>query len=81
MTKAYSHIFNEEYIEKLDKQSPLGIVNISSIVNSIEFLISNKAKHITGQTLVVDGGSSLWIEVFKFIICLKSFINDYEFLI
>ena len=59
MTRAYSHIFNEEYIAKLDKQSPLGIVNINSIVNSIEFLISNKAKHITGQTLVVDGGSSL----------------------
>ena len=59
MTKEYSHIFNEEYVEKLDKKTPLGIVNISSIVNSIEFLISNNAKHITGQTLIVDGGSSL----------------------
>ncbi len=59
MTMEYSHIFNEEYIEKLENQSPLGIVKISSIVDAIEFLISKKAKHITGQTLVVDGGSSL----------------------
>lgn len=59
MTQAYSHVYNSEFQEKLKSRTPLGIVSVEDVVNSIEFLSSSRAKSITGQVLVVDGGASL----------------------
>jgi 3-oxoacyl-[acyl-carrier protein] reductase len=30
--------------------------NVADIANAVLFLVSDEAKHITGQSLVVDGG-------------------------
>jgi NAD(P)-dependent dehydrogenase (short-subunit alcohol dehydrogenase family) len=38
----------------------------NEIANSILFLCSNAASYITGQTIVVDGGSSLTFPNFPF---------------
>lgn len=42
------------------KKTPLKrLGEIDDVVNAIEFLISEKSKFITGQTLIVDGGATL----------------------
>ena len=59
MTRAYSHVYTAEFLDKLKSSAPLGIVATEDVVDSIEFLLSPSAKKITGQVLVVDGGASL----------------------
>jgi NAD(P)-dependent dehydrogenase (short-subunit alcohol dehydrogenase family) len=46
------------YIEKLNQETPLGIGSMEDVVNYIEFLLSDKAKWITGQNIIIDGGRS-----------------------
>lgn len=43
---------------QLERDFPLGIGTIEDVVNSVLFLIDEKAKWITGQNLIVDGGRS-----------------------
>lgn len=57
MTKSFAHIYDENFISKLEKNSPLGIVQVDDIVDAIEFLSSDKASKITGEILKVDGGA------------------------
>jgi NAD(P)-dependent dehydrogenase (short-subunit alcohol dehydrogenase family) len=46
-----------EYAETWSRITPLGSpATVSDIANTALFLVSEKAKHITGQTLIVDGG-------------------------
>lgn len=47
---------NEEYKARIEQATPLGLGTTEDVCNYIEFLISDKAKWITGQTLFVDGG-------------------------
>lgn len=42
--------------EVLNKSIPLGIGHVEDIANYVEYLISEKARWITGQTMIVDGG-------------------------
>ncbi len=45
------------YTETWNKITPLGRpANVSDIADAALFLVSDKARHITGQTLIVDGG-------------------------
>ncbi len=45
------------YTEVWNKLTPMGRpAYVSDIANAALFLVSDKAKHITGQTLIVDGG-------------------------
>jgi len=48
----------EEFREKTWKSIPLGKGESKDIANYIEFLLSEKARWITGQTMFVDGGGS-----------------------
>lgn len=41
------------------EQCPLGIGKTSDVVSAIEFFISDKARWITGQELIVDGGRTV----------------------
>lgn len=59
MTQAYSHVYTKEFVETLKDTSPLGIASTADVVDAIEFLSSPKARKISGQVLVVDGGASL----------------------
>jgi NAD(P)-dependent dehydrogenase (short-subunit alcohol dehydrogenase family) len=45
--------------ERLTRDYPLGIGLTSDITNAVSFLLSDKARWITGQQLVVDGGRSV----------------------
>ena len=58
MTKRQS-IYDSDFIEQLSNKSPLGLTSIECVLDTIEFLISCKAKSITGQIITVDGGYTL----------------------
>ncbi len=46
-----------DYAETWSRLTPMGSpATVTDIANSALFLVSDKAKHITGQTLIVDGG-------------------------
>lgn len=49
---------NPDYVEEMTKDTPLGWGKPQDVVDYVEFLLSDKAKWITGQTLFVDGGRS-----------------------
>lgn len=49
---------NPEYLAAFEKDTPLGWGTPDDVVNYVEFLLSDKAKWITGQTIFVDGGKS-----------------------
>lgn len=49
---------DEAYKQEMGKDTPLGWGQPQDVIDYVEFLISNKAKWITGQTLFVDGGRS-----------------------
>jgi 3-oxoacyl-[acyl-carrier protein] reductase len=49
-----------EVIERARKHSVLGrLAEPDDVAHVVSFLCSGAARHITGQTLVVDGGLSL----------------------
>lgn len=52
-------IMDEEAEERFYKDYPLGIGKPEYIYDAAEFLISEKAKWITGQQIVVDGGRTV----------------------
>lgn len=49
---------DEEYLKNTLKDTPLGWVSQQDVVDYVEFLLSDKARKITGQTLFIDGGRS-----------------------
>jgi len=56
----YSSGMSEERRRKRQQASPLGIEGTGwDIGNAVVFLASNRARYITGQTLVVDGGVTI----------------------
>ncbi|WP_396652975.1 enoyl-[acyl-carrier-protein] reductase FabL [Metabacillus arenae] len=62
-TEALKHFPNrEELLEDARNNTPAGrMVSIDDIVNTIDFLTSDKASMIRGQTIIVDGGRSLLV--------------------
>ena len=46
------------YLAEFNRDTPLGLGSPQEVVNYVEFLLSEKARWITGQTLFVDGGRS-----------------------
>jgi len=59
MTKRFSNIYNEEFINRVKEEYPLGLGKLKDISNLIEFLLSKEAKYITGEIIRVDGGGAL----------------------
>ena len=59
-TRMTESIFaNEEVVERMKSQYPLGLGNASNIADAVSFLLSGKASWITGQQLTVDGGATI----------------------
>ena len=49
---------DEDYKEEMLRDTPLGWGKPDDVIDYVEFLLSDKSKWITGQTLFVDGGRS-----------------------
>lgn len=50
-------LMDKDYMETWSRITPMGKpASVEDIANAALFLVSDKAKHLTGQTLVVDGG-------------------------
>jgi gluconate 5-dehydrogenase len=52
-------VYNESFKSDLKNKSPLGLTELSDIIDAIEYIISDKAASVTGQILTIDSGSSL----------------------
>ena len=48
---------NEELVKHFEEIYPLGIGKIEQIVDMVEFYLSDRSSWVTGQQIVVDGGS------------------------
>lgn len=60
LTQAMNALASEEELTQLAGQIPLGALGKpEDIANAMLFLASKEAGYITGQTLIVDGGSTL----------------------
>lgn len=47
-----------DYVAEMTHDTPLGWGQPQDVINYVEFLLSDKSKWVTGQTLFVDGGRS-----------------------
>lgn len=47
---------NPDYKKKMEEDTPLGFGTPDDVVDYLEFLLSDRSKWITGQTLFIDGG-------------------------
>lgn len=60
MTDAMAHLGDEEGVQKMASYIPKGYLGQpEDIANTMLFLACDEASYITGQTIVVDGGSTL----------------------
>lgn len=50
---------DEELVKRMEDTYPLGLGYTNDIANAVEFLLSDKARWITGQQLIVDGGRTV----------------------
>ncbi len=59
MILSWQEVYTKEYMEEMNNKYPLGIGKVEDVIGPILFLLSDKAKWITGSELIVDGGASL----------------------
>jgi NAD(P)-dependent dehydrogenase (short-subunit alcohol dehydrogenase family) len=50
---------NEETLARMKASTPLGLGTVGDIASAVAFLVSDKARWITGQEIVIDGGRSI----------------------
>jgi NAD(P)-dependent dehydrogenase (short-subunit alcohol dehydrogenase family) len=50
---------NEEIIDRMKSEYPLGFGQAADVANLVEFLISEKSSWITGQQFIIDGGRTI----------------------
>ena len=50
---------NPDFVSSVQANYPLGFGRPEDIADAVEFLCSDRARWITGQELVVDGGKSI----------------------
>ena len=63
-TAMTEHLYEDtELIERIDAAYPLGPGNVKDVCCVVKFLISDDARWITGQQLVVDGGRTINITI------------------
>lgn len=52
-------VYSEEFLNELETMYPFGLGKPEDVGNLVSFLLSDKAKWITGQNIVIDGGRTL----------------------
>jgi NAD(P)-dependent dehydrogenase (short-subunit alcohol dehydrogenase family) len=53
------HFAKPEFVESVLTTHPLGLGKAEDVANAVDFLASDKARWITGQEIVVDGGRTV----------------------
>ena len=57
----YNNKFENQFVKKLSSLIPLGrMCDLDEIIAPIEFLLEDKNSYMTGHSLVVDGGRTIW---------------------
>lgn len=57
----YNKKLNKNFVEKVSKLIPLGrMCNLEEIMSPIDFLLDEKNSYMTGHSLVIDGGRTIW---------------------
>tara|TARA_B100000780_G_scaffold138564_1_gene96943 strand:- start:746 stop:1471 length:726 start_codon:yes stop_codon:yes gene_type:complete len=51
--------YNEDFLKAEQNKYKLGIGDVNYVADLVQFLISDRAKWITGQNIMIDGGRSL----------------------
>ncbi|NMH29502.1 SDR family NAD(P)-dependent oxidoreductase [Flavobacterium silvaticum] len=59
MTAHMESTLSAEALQKIEENHPLGLGKCEDVAASVAFLLSDGARWITGQNLVVDGGYSI----------------------
>jgi NAD(P)-dependent dehydrogenase (short-subunit alcohol dehydrogenase family) len=54
------HFANPDFVASLRATHPLGLGRPEDVADAVEFLASDRARWITGQEIVVDGGRSVF---------------------
>ena len=59
-TAMTEHMYqDQELMERMGSLYPLGLGDVKDIYEAVSFLLSDKAKWITGQQFTVDGGRTI----------------------
>ncbi len=59
MIKTDKYLYNDRFVEEVNKNYPLGMGKPEYIADLICFLLSDKASWITGSNIIIDGGGIL----------------------
>ena len=60
MYHQYIEEFGEERMREQENKTFLGVSEVTDVANVIAYLLSPASSKITGQSIVVDGGFTLW---------------------
>ena len=61
LTNDFFNNFAKEEVEADIKKYPLGYGNVEDVAYPVVFLLSSASKWITGQTIILDGGRSVYV--------------------
>jgi NAD(P)-dependent dehydrogenase (short-subunit alcohol dehydrogenase family) len=59
MTKKLFELIDDDNINRIKNMHPLGIGEVTDVVPTLAFLLSDNSKWITGQNIKIDGGYSI----------------------
>ncbi len=54
------HFANPDFVKSVTDTHPLGLGEANDVAETVEFLASDRARWITGQEIVVDGGRTIY---------------------
>ena len=59
MTERFAHVYDEAFVERIEKSYPLGLGSAEDVAALVAFLLSDDAAYLTGEIIRIDGGGAL----------------------
>jgi NAD(P)-dependent dehydrogenase (short-subunit alcohol dehydrogenase family) len=59
MTERFAHVYDDDFIERVRCEYPLGLGTPEDVADLIDFLLSERARYLTGEVIRIDGGGAL----------------------